>query len=77
MIQLPREEWKLLACQNGASPDCIIVVVVEWLYYSKRVVIDKRAGLGEFLFSLIFVGCIRALSGCTCECARCEAPRNR
>ena len=28
MIQLPRVGWRLLACQNGASPDCIIVVVV-------------------------------------------------
>ena len=31
------------------------VVVVEWLYYSKRIIIDKRADLSEF-FSLIFVG---------------------
>ena len=23
-----RVEWRLLACQNGASPDCIIIVVV-------------------------------------------------
>ena len=30
MLQLPRVEWKLLACKNGASPDCIIVVVVVW-----------------------------------------------
>ena len=28
MIQLPRIGWQLLACENGASPDCIIVVVV-------------------------------------------------
>ena len=28
MLQLPRVGWRLLACQNGASPDCIIVVVV-------------------------------------------------
>ena len=28
MIQLPRVEWKLLACYNGASPDCFNVVVV-------------------------------------------------
>ena len=28
MLQLPRVEWRLLACENGASPDCIIVVVV-------------------------------------------------
>ena len=28
MLQLPRMGWRLLACQNGASPDCIIVVVV-------------------------------------------------
>ena len=26
MIQLPRVGWRLLACKNGASPDCIIVV---------------------------------------------------
>ena len=32
-----------------------VVVVVEWLYYSKRIIIDKRADLSEF-FSLIFVG---------------------
>ena len=24
----PRVEWRLLACENGASPDCVIVVVV-------------------------------------------------
>ena len=28
MIQLPRMGWRLLACQNGASPDWIIDVVV-------------------------------------------------
>ena len=28
VIQLPRVRWRLLACQNGASPDCIIAVVV-------------------------------------------------
>ena len=28
MIQLPRVGWRLLACENGASPDCIVVVVV-------------------------------------------------
>ena len=28
MLQPPRVGWTLLACQNGASPDCIIVVVV-------------------------------------------------
>ena len=27
MLQLPRVGWRLLACENGASPDCIIVVV--------------------------------------------------
>ena len=27
MIQLPGVGWKLLACENGASPDCIVVVV--------------------------------------------------
>ena len=27
-IQLPRVGWRLLACENGASPDRIIVVVV-------------------------------------------------
>ena len=29
MIQLPSVAWDLPACQNGASPDCIIVVVSE------------------------------------------------
>ena len=28
MLQLPRVRWRLVACENGASPDCIIVVVV-------------------------------------------------
>ena len=28
MIQLPRMGWRLLACQNGASPDWIVDVVV-------------------------------------------------
>ena len=31
------------------------VVVLEWLYYSKRIIIDKRADLSD-LFSFIFVG---------------------
>ena len=48
MIQLPRVGWRLLACKNGASPDCIIVVV-EWLYYFKRIIIDYRADLSEFV----------------------------
>ena len=25
MVQLPRVGWELLACQNGASPDCVVV----------------------------------------------------
>ena len=28
MIQLTRVEWRLLACLNGASADCIVIVVV-------------------------------------------------
>ena len=36
MIQLPRLEWRLLACQNGASPDCIVVVAVERLIFLKE-----------------------------------------
>ena len=28
MIQLSRVGWRLLACENGASPDCLVVVVV-------------------------------------------------
>ena len=28
MIQLPRVGWRLVACENGASPDCTIVVVL-------------------------------------------------
>ena len=27
MLQLPRVGWWLLACENGASPDCIVVVI--------------------------------------------------
>ena len=48
MLQLPRVGWRLLACKNGASPDCIIVVVVEWLYYSKRIIIVRWADLSDF-----------------------------
>ena len=29
LVQLPRVEWRLLTCENGASPDCIIVVVLD------------------------------------------------
>ena len=25
MIQLPREGWRVSACWNGASPDCVVV----------------------------------------------------
>ena len=32
-----------------------VVVVVEWLYYSKRIIIVRWADLSDF-FSLIFVG---------------------
>ena len=35
MIQLPRVNWRLLACGNGASPDCIIVVVVSLIFVRK------------------------------------------
>ena len=28
MIQLSRVGWRLLACENAASPDCVVVVVV-------------------------------------------------
>ena len=34
--------------KNGASPDCI--VVVEWLYYSKRIIVVRWADLSEFFF---------------------------
>ena len=27
MLQLPRVGWRLLACENGQSPDCTIVVL--------------------------------------------------
>ena len=50
MLQLPGVGWGLLACKNGASPDCIIVV--EWLHYSKKY-IDGGADLIDF-FPLIF-----------------------
>ena len=32
-----------------------VLVVVEWLHYSKRIIISKRADFSEY-FSLIFVG---------------------
>ena len=46
MLQLPKVVWRLPACENGASPDCI--VVVEWLYCSFRIIVDKMADLGDF-----------------------------
>ena len=33
----------------------VLVVLVEWLYHSERIIIDKGADLSE-VFSLIFVG---------------------
>ena len=42
MLQLPRVGWRLLACENGASPDWIIVVVVEWL-----IIVVRGADLSE------------------------------
>ena len=36
IIQLPRVAWRLLACTNGASPDRINVVVVEWIIFLKE-----------------------------------------
>ena len=63
--------WRLLACENGASPDCIIVVVVVvvavaaaavccccccWMVnYFKRIIIVRGADLSE-CFSLILFG---------------------
>ena len=41
MLQLP--EW------SGASPDCIVVVVV-WLYYSTRIIVVRWADLSDFFF---------------------------
>ena len=58
MIQLPGVGWKLLACQNGASPDWIIVVVVEWLYYSKRIIMVRWADLSDFFRSFSSVKCV-------------------
>ena len=51
-------EWGggVLACQNGASPVCIVVVVVEWLKSSKRIIIVRWADLSDFFFSSIVVG---------------------
>ena len=48
MLQLPRVGWRLLACSNGASPDC--VVVVEWFFDSKRIIIVSWADLSDFIF---------------------------
>ena len=36
-------------------PVVVVVVAVEWLYYSKRIIIVRWADLSDF-FSLIFVG---------------------
>ena len=43
------------------------LVVVEWLHYSKRIIIDKGADLSE-LCSLIFVGKMCVLFHVQCEC---------
>ena len=43
MIQLPRVGWRLLACENGASPDCTIVVVLDTR--SRSHVYDHTAAL--------------------------------
>ena len=32
-FQLPRVGWRLLACENGASQDCIIVVVFVFVLF--------------------------------------------
>ena len=54
MIQLLRVGWRLLAYENGASPDCIIVGgvvgvvgVVGWLIFSKRIIIVIGADLSK------------------------------
>ena len=52
MIQLPRVGWKLLACENGASPDCIIVVVMEMT--STHVSVHKRT-IPNFLLFFFFL----------------------
>ena len=33
MLQLPRVEWRLLACWNGASPDWIVVAVISLVLF--------------------------------------------
>ena len=40
---------------SGHTWERRLVVVVEWLYYSKRIIIVRWADLSDF-FSLIFVG---------------------
>ena len=40
MIQLPKVEWRLLACFNGASPGCIIVVAAAALVGCWLLVVD-------------------------------------
>ena len=47
MIQLPRVGWRLLACENGASTDCIIgvVVVVFVRTFTRDVYVDKSWAL--------------------------------
>ena len=40
MLQLPRVKWRILACKNGASPDCIIAAVVVVVVGGVAVVFD-------------------------------------
>ena len=41
MIQLPTVGWTLFACQNGASPGCVVVVcVIVVCFFSVVVVLD-------------------------------------
>ena len=77
MLQLPRVGWRLLACKNGASPDCIIVVV-EWLSIPKEQLLleeltltnlffDTAAGLRRgvvVLVVVLVVGCWLLVVGC-------------
>ena len=45
-------------CQTPSSHVRIFVVVVEWLHYSKRIIIDKRADLIDFSSILVGKMCV-------------------
>ena len=51
MLLLTSVVWKLLACQNGASPDCVIAVVVGCVFWHGQILFKESLLLERLTFA--------------------------